>query len=238
MLVVDGTNAADTIAIVPGDRRGEVKAIVNGVTSPSFRPTGRILVFGYGGNDSIVVSPAVRNTAWLIGGADDDLLMAGGGPSLLMGNDGNDTMLGGLARDLLIGGDGLDSLTSAFGSDILVGGMTRFDSQPAALNAVFELWSGNKGPSSNHGFSNGHASHGKSKRRNALTDADIVDDGDKDTITGRRGSDLIFASTTGVVDEVVKLRGPKNWDSWHDHDWHWRKVGKRPGSYSLMEYQS
>src|SRR5262249_11513129 len=114
MLVVEGTNQADSILIVPGDRRGEVRAIVNGVSSPSFRPTSRIVVFGYGGDDAIVVSPLVRNTTWLIGGSENDVLMAGGGPAILMGGDGDDVQIGGRGRDLLIGGLGADSLTSAF----------------------------------------------------------------------------------------------------------------------------
>ena len=105
MLVVDGTEGDDVIRIVPGDRGREVKAVVNGVTSPSFRPTSRILVFGYGGNDSITVDPRVSYQAWLVGGQGNDTLKAGSGQALLMGNEGDDILTGGPSHDLLIGGE-------------------------------------------------------------------------------------------------------------------------------------
>jgi len=228
MLVVDGSHGDDTIAIVPGDRRGEVKAILNGVTSPSFRPTGRIVVFGYGGNDSIVVSPSVRHTTWLVGGASNDLLMAGGGPALLLGNEGNDTLLGGLARDVLIGGAGQDSLTAAFAGDLLVGGSTRFDTQQSNLADLLSRWAHNGRKDSAHGL--GHDK--KTNRREALANADVIDDGKKDTLVSRRGADLVFA---GVGDEVVQRRGADDWQSWHDRDAQWNKAKRRFGSYSLIE---
>src|SRR5207244_2948724 len=140
ILGVDGTQGDDVIKIVPGDRWCEVKAIVNGVTSPSFRPTNRIMVFGYGGNDTIMVHPRVSYQTWLIGGQGNDLLKAGGGTALLLGNEGNDTLTGGPGRDLLIGGDGADSLSGSFSNDILVGGTTQFDSQANALGDVFNRW--------------------------------------------------------------------------------------------------
>jgi hypothetical protein len=203
MLVVDGTQNADSIQIVPGNGCGQVKAIVNGVSSPSFQPTSRIVVFGYGGDDTITVSPSVRNTTWLVGGSGNDLLKAGGGPSLLMGGDGNDTLQGGYSRDVLIGGNGADSLSSGYASDILVGGSTSFDSQPAALGDILSRWVWGGWNSSNYGFWGRTSYCGSAGNRGVLTSADVLDDGAVDTLNVRSGADLIFATATGVIDNVL-----------------------------------
>ena len=196
MFMVEGTNHDDTIEIVPGDRYWEVKAIVNGVTSPSFRPTSRIAVFGYGGRDTITVSPSVRWNAWLVGGLGNDVLKAGGGPTILLGNQGNDTLKGGYSRDLLIGGDGEDQLFGSYANDILVGGSTRFDSQPMAMGNLFSQWLRGRHHSRPWWCPNYPAS------RDVLKFSDVIDDAKQDTLNGGPGRDLILAATTGVPDVV------------------------------------
>jgi len=204
MLVVDGTQGNDTIRILPGDRWGEVKAIVNGVCSPSFRPTSRIVVFGYAGDDTITVDPRVTYKTWLIGGLGNDTLKAGGGPALLMGNEGNDTLFGGYQRDILIGGDGEDSLAGSYSADLLVGGSTRFDSQPAALGDMFSQWLWAQKWSHHSRPSWCAPSDGRPVRRDILKDTDVLDDGKKDILNGGPGKDLIIGSTTPPADEIIE----------------------------------
>jgi hypothetical protein len=139
MLVVDGTAGNDTILIAPGRHAGDVIVTVNGVSSGPFRPTGRIAVLGYGGDDRIVVDPRVQAPAWLVGGSGNDTLLAGGGSSVLLGGTGDDLLVSGLGRDLLIGGAGSDTLLGT-GDDILVAGTTAFDSNSAALHAISTEW--------------------------------------------------------------------------------------------------
>jgi Ca2+-binding RTX toxin-like protein len=197
MLVVDGTRTADVISIVPGDRRNQVQAIVNGVASPSFRPTSRVVVFGYGGDDTITVSPRVHTPVWLVGGVGNDVLTAGGGPALLMGSEGNDTLNGGRDRDLLIGGLGEDNLSGSFSSDLLVGGTTTMDQQPEQLGQVFDSWVWNP-------------SYFRSPRRwecqrthDRLSNTDVLDDGAKDTVNGGPGRDLILGADGVPPDDVI-----------------------------------
>ncbi|MBI1314193.1 S8 family serine peptidase [bacterium] len=79
--------------------------------------TGRVLLFGLGGADSILGSPG------------DDRLEGGNGSDTIFGLLGNDTINGGDDADLLIGGPGddnlagaLDSVTGDSDTDTLVGG--------------------------------------------------------------------------------------------------------------------
>jgi Ca2+-binding RTX toxin-like protein len=213
MLVVDGTNSADTINIVPGDRPNQVKAVVNGVTSPSFSPDTRIVVFGYAGDDTITVSPKVRMPVWLIGGTGNDVLTAGGGQALLMGSDGNDTLNGGRGSDMLIGGLGADSLSGSFANDLLIGGATTIDQQPDQLGRVFDNWVWN--PKS---FRSPRRCQcpGTSDR---LTNPDVVDDGAQDTLNGGPGRDLILGADGVPPDVVIDKPNDKHDDKGHGR-WH------------------
>src|SRR5262249_44797551 len=159
----------------------------------------------------------------------------GGGPAILMGGDGDDVQIGGRGRDLLIGGLGADSLTSAFAGDILIGGTTRFDSDPTALASTFSDWVWN-GPHAWKAQSrDSKPDHENPKRPDFLSSADVLDDGIKDTIVGRRGTDQIFATTAGVVDDVVLRKGSSDWQSLHDRAAFWQRLSQRFGSYSLIE---
>lgn len=66
----------------------------------------------------------------------------GQGNSLLVGDANANVLKGGTGRNLLIGGGGADTLdASGAGSDnILIGGTTDYDTNLAALNAVFAEW--------------------------------------------------------------------------------------------------
>ena len=107
---------------------------------------------GQGGNDTIYGSSGADTlfggdgNDWLYGDADNDILYGGTGNNVLLGGDGNDLLdtssgivAGRAGRNLLIGGKGLDMLEDA-GEGILIGGMTRYDSNAAALVVVLNEW--------------------------------------------------------------------------------------------------
>jgi hypothetical protein len=217
MLVVDGTGFADTIAVSPASRCGDVIVTMNGVVSGPFHPTSRIVVLGYGGDDDIRVADGVNIPAWLVGGAGNDFLKAGGGPSVLLGGDGNDTLVSGRGRDLLIGGVGADKL-SGNGGDTLVAASTVFDGDQASLAAILRSANSRDDRRRTREIES-HAHHQEGCGDTLfLTQSDIIPDGDVDTLDSGGKPNTIFAASDGVVadDDVTNLpvHHPKP-DSFH-----------------------
>lgn len=84
-----------------------------------------------GGDDSVVVSPAISVPVTIRGGPGDDRLVGGSGNDLLIGEagadriqggSGNDVLRGEAGADILHGGLGNDVLRGGFGNDVLIGG--------------------------------------------------------------------------------------------------------------------
>src|SRR5205085_1709197 len=123
----------------------------------------RIVAFGLAGNDTIIVSGALSQSATLFGdngndslfggrgsdqlagGSGNDQLFGGAGADELCGDDGNDKLYGGPGRDLLIGGNGADQIFGGGGDDILVAGSTTFDEDPNSLQAIMAEWTSQNG---------------------------------------------------------------------------------------------
>lgn len=76
----------------------------------SGRNVKRINATGGAGNDTILVSSAIKISAVLQGGEGDDTLGGGGGADVLIGGDGDDILTGGSGDDVLSGNDGRDQL--------------------------------------------------------------------------------------------------------------------------------
>src|SRR5262249_42430503 len=117
----------------------------------TFRPTGRILVAGLQGDDSIALQSRrigkttvlVTAPAVLVGGDGNDTLNASGSQAanVLVGGGGKDTLTGGAGRDVLLGGADSDTLQGRDDDDLLVGGGTAYDDSTQALLAVLAEWS-------------------------------------------------------------------------------------------------
>ncbi|HZT82281.1 MAG TPA: calcium-binding protein, partial [Gemmataceae bacterium] len=136
------------IAVTSGATAGTVQVWMNGANLGTFAPTSRVVVYGQAGDDVIWVADDVKLSAWLYGGAGNDVLKGGGGNDVLLGGGGNDVLLGGPGRNVLIGGGGSDLL---FGNrnDLLIAGSTAYDGNEAALAALARQWvsSGSVSPS-------------------------------------------------------------------------------------------
>lgn len=129
-LLVFGTDLTNNIAI---DSSGSLNVTVDGIQT-SFDPLDvtSITVFGYGGDDSIVVNSLPANvtvmTAYGMQGNDTlrvdaavtnrVVLNGAAGNDLLLGGGGNDQVLGGLGNDWLNGGGGSDTLEGNDGNDV------------------------------------------------------------------------------------------------------------------------
>jgi Ca2+-binding RTX toxin-like protein len=74
------------------------------------------------GDDHVIIAGNIDLPAILDGGAGNDHLKAGRGPTLLIGGEGNDLLIGGSGDDQIYGGDGDDRIFGHRGSDVIDGG--------------------------------------------------------------------------------------------------------------------
>ena len=144
-LVVVGTAAADTIKFTKL-RAGGVRATLNGTDLGVFRPTGRIVAYGLGGDDAITGKGIVDRGVLFYGGAGNDTLTGGNGADVLVGGDGDDTLVGNGRRDVLVGGAGADKVKGGSGDDALIADATIYDApgvaNRSALEAMANVWNG------------------------------------------------------------------------------------------------
>jgi Ca2+-binding RTX toxin-like protein len=188
MLAVGGTTGGDLIQIT-GTLLG-IAVTINGEAQGVFSPTGRLLVFGQGGDDTILVDAALNRTAELYGGAGNDRLTGGSGTNLLLGGAGDDTLGGGIGRDVIIGGAGADALSGSGGDDLLIGGTTAYDANPPALRAIVREW----GSTAAYAQRVGSISSGLFYDGTVRLSADTVfADAATDTLTGALGDDWFFS---------------------------------------------
>src|SRR5262249_33854929 len=189
---------------------GYFKVVANFFPEADFRtyPSSgvqRIVVYLCEGDDDASIAGSITTPALLDGGPGDDRLGGGGGNDGLLGGDGNDVRVGGPGRDLLIGGNGADRLVGNDQDDLLISGVTAFDNDRAALDAIMAEWT------SNHSYvtrvnnlSGVNAGQGFGSRLNGnvflIVDgpqATVGDDNAADGLTGSAGRDWFFATLDG-----------------------------------------
>lgn len=142
LLAVGGTDGNDDIRIneIQAGKTRRTQVVIDRAFTKNFPVPGRIAVYGGSGNDLIVVAPNVIVSAWLYGGAGNDILIGGAGNNVLIGDAGNDALVGRGGNDLLIGGADADLLLGGLGQDIYIGGRTAYDYNDVALAAVMAEW--------------------------------------------------------------------------------------------------
>ncbi len=143
-LFIYGTGSSDTILVNPatgaGLPKGSVTVLINGVSRGTFDPTGRIVIHGVAGSETIGVSPLVTTPAFIYGGSGNDTLWGGGGPNMIVGGTGSNKLYGGVGRSVLIAGPGASLLSAGGGDAILVAGTTIYNANDAALLAILDEW--------------------------------------------------------------------------------------------------
>ncbi len=215
-LVIEGTTGNDTITITPADPTGmTVTVTINGVvqTGGPFAPTGPLLVYGQGGNDTIqeitkVIggkTVAVGVQAVLFAGTGNTTLSAAGSSAnnVLVGGGGKDSLTGGSGRDVLIGGGGASALHAGGGGDILIAGRTTHDADVAGLLAIAAEWGRQDETYAlrlNDLFGGGSGALNGTALLNPQT---ITTAGGIDQLFGSLGPDWFWiAASTGVADKV------------------------------------
>ncbi len=133
-LVIQGSDLADRIVVKPtvANSMVDYTVNVNGAAPKLFSGiTGRILVYGFSGNDMLDAS-AAKIATQLYGGSGNDVLMGGAAVDMLYGGDGS---------DLIVGGGGADYLYGEAGNDILVEGIVALRSpRTDTMDKVLATW--------------------------------------------------------------------------------------------------
>jgi RTX calcium-binding nonapeptide repeat (4 copies)/PKD domain len=202
-LVVGGTNGDDVISFTQNSI-GRIKAVLDGVLLGTFAPTGHIIAYGGGGNNTITVDPSITTSAILYGGSGKDVLQGGSGDDVLIGRRGNDALFGGAGRDILIGGVGADSMDGGTGEDILMGGSTAGSESFNFLAAITAEWSRTDVIFANRVKQLKGSLAGGLNGSNKLNDGDVFEDANPDTMTGGSDSgDAFYTNTTPGSGEVI-----------------------------------
>jgi hypothetical protein len=206
-LRVVGPPANDSIDV--RGRSGPVDVVINGVPFGRHAPTGRIVIHGLGGDDTILVGGVFYpRWSWVYGGAGNDQVTTHAGSGVLLGGADDDRLVSGSSRDLVIGGLGADALFGQNGDDILVGGQTSFDANIAALSAIIAEWSSTRSYSERIANLTGGGLLGGAD----LNAGTVSDDGSVDALTGGRATDWFFAGQNDTTDArafelIVKAGG-------------------------------
>jgi FG-GAP-like repeat/RTX calcium-binding nonapeptide repeat (4 copies) len=217
-LVVEGTANAETLALSPGTGNG-VALSINGTSvgtfaAPGGLPFAHLLVYGYGGNDTLRLTGGLTVPAFLFGSTGNDTLDAGGSTAnnVLVGDAGADSLTGGSGRDLLIGGSGADTLRGGGGDDILIGGYTDYDANLTALCAIMKEWGRTTGSGADYNTRVKNLTDGTGSPATRLNGSfflsaktvhTVYDDAAIDSLYGEAGLDWFFARTGGKYKDKV-----------------------------------
>ena len=161
-----------------------------------------------GGSDTIVTGdgPDVINSGggndFVDAGGGDDVITGGGGNDLLLGRSGSDIIRGGSGKDVMIGGSGADMLYGDGSSDLLIAGMTSYDDDRLALDAIAATWSlGGSYSSRVAALTAGVGVDGSTR----LVEGQTVfgETGVSDFLQGGKSSDWFFADLDDQLDDVA-----------------------------------
>ena len=155
------------------------------------------------------ITGLVSNVIAVIGGSGaDNLIGRSAASSILVGGGGSDILTGGNVHDILIGGGGADSLNGGTGDDLLIAGSTAWDTNHAALFALFSEWN-----STTHNYATRvgdllgtlfiSPANGSYYLQNTPTDTLFDDSGAVDTLVGSTGQDWFIAASTDLVADRV-----------------------------------
>jgi Ca2+-binding RTX toxin-like protein len=208
-LVVVGTDGDDKILVNPGGGAPEIKVKLND-DQQTFVGVREIVIYANAGNDDVQIAGGVTVPVTAFGGAGNDRLKGGGGVNVLVGGDGDDVLLGGGVRDILIGGAGADRLVGSSTDDILIAGYTLFDTNLAALLAIRQEWTSDRGFAERVANLAGTGTTGANGTVYLVTSgpaARVFDDDAEDILTGAGGTDwFLFNSRGGVrLDRVLDM---------------------------------
>ena len=189
-LLVTGSRGDDRIDVKLARNGTEIRVVADGTEIGAFdlASVSRMHISGWAGDDHIVIGRTVTVPALLDGGAGDDTLVGGGGPSVVLGGPGDDDLTSGDARTVVIGGAGRDRLRGGGADDLLIGGATAYDDEVTALVQILTAWTSTDAYDVR--VATLQAGVGGVPKLDSTT---VLDDGERDVLRGHAGRDWFFA---------------------------------------------
>ncbi len=146
---------------------------------------------GYGGTDTLY------NIENVLGGAGNDIIIAGNVASKLFGNGGNDTLTGGAANDTLVGGAGNNIINGNGGTDTV-----DYSAAPGAVTvnlATGTASNGYGGTDMLSSIENAIGGSGNDTLIATSVGSKLVGNGGSDTLTGGAGNDTLVGGSGNNV---------------------------------------
>lgn len=221
-LVIQGDSTVDKVVL--NKAGGLVTVSLNGTDQGSYAVTGRVIIYGGAGNDSLQSPITLDVPVYFDGGSGNDTLTGGAAADVLIGGPGDDLIQGNGGRDLVIGGTGADRLLGGADEDLLIGGWTTYDADQAALTLILQEWRRTDVSAS---LRRDHLRSGADTALNGATcllsegtDATVFDDKVQDQLTGGTDTlDWLFLNSDGDGGIFDRALDAATVDFLEDLDW-------------------
>jgi hypothetical protein len=208
-LFIRGTELDDIITLeLSQDGQSIIVKTSNGGTPRTFalNSINRIIIRTGAGNDQVTIGSSVVLRSRMTGGRGDDVFQAGGGDSIIRGNQGSDHLMGGAGKDRIKGGRG-DDILEGFGGDDRLKGKLGNDMVMGGL--------------------------GNDKARGGEGNDHVDGGAGSDHVVGMGGDDVVFGGVG--ADRVRGGKGENQYgpaDNSDDHDGFRQGRDTRPGTFT------
>ena len=196
----------------------EIRVEIEHDMSSTFSPTGRILVFGQSGDDTIEIDDHISLTAEIYGGEGNDELRGGSGNDVIVDTSGNNRIHAGLGNDSVTTGNGNDQIWGEAGDDIIDAGDGNNTIDAGAGNDVVTTGSGQDAIDAGAGDDLVRAGAGNDNLQGGSGN-DILLGGDgNDQLEGGAGRDLMIGGLGadrlfGNADDDLLIAGYTSYDA-------------------------
>lgn len=176
--------------------------------------TNKIVVFGQGGDDTLMVSGSVPYAVEFYGGDGNDYLAGGLLDDVLDGGDGSDRLFGNAGNDRLFGGGGADAMSGGLGNDLVDGDRSHEISASNQVGALVlpgialqgrDTVNGDQGVDVLFGWGGNDSLSGGSENDLAIGGAGL------DIISGGAGTNVMHGSDLNTTDEATLALLAQDW---------------------------
>lgn len=206
-----GTNDRVVVSLASG---GRINVRYNAQSAFFTGVTNKIVAFGQGGDDTLMVSGSVPYAVEFYGGDGNDYLAGGLLDDVLDGGDGSDRLFGNAGNDRMFGGGGADAMSGGLGNDLLDGDRSHEISASNQVGALVlpdielqgrDTVNGDQGVDVLFGWGGNDSLSGGSENDLAIGGAGL------DIVNGGAGTNVMHGSDLNTTDEATLALLAQDW---------------------------